>query len=134
MVVLDASAAAAGFLGNPQLIAHIEALAPGTPISAPSLYIHEITNAFWKYHCFEKKSVEFCQEGIDYCLALPDEFIKAEELYQEAFALACSARHTAYDMFYLVLARRKNAALLTADRTLYKLCKKYGVKVLFPSA
>jgi predicted nucleic acid-binding protein len=41
--------------------------------------------------------------------------------------LAALTRHPAYDTFYLVLAKRNNAVLLTLDKSLMALAAQAGV-------
>jgi predicted nucleic acid-binding protein len=47
----------------------------------------------------------------------------------EAFLLARTARRSAYDMFYLALARREDAVYLTTDAALRKEAERQGVRV-----
>jgi len=57
-------------------------------------------------------------------------FVPSQELYREAFALSRAQQtRSAYDMFYLALALRENAVLLTLDATLKKEAKRAGVRV-----
>jgi predicted nucleic acid-binding protein len=56
--------------------------------------------------------------------------VPSQELYREAFALTrAQQRRAAYDMFYLALARREDAALLTLDSTLKKEARRAGIRV-----
>lgn len=59
-----------------------------------------------------------------------DQFVPMEELYQEAFSESVRLRHSVYDMFYLVLARRARATLFTFDKRLRELCLDNGVECL----
>ena len=57
-------------------------------------------------------------------------FVPSREIYREAFALACAQQSRAPDdMFYLALARREDAVLLTLDGTLKKEAKRAGIRV-----
>ena len=50
--------------------------------------------------------------------------------YREAFALSRAQRsRAAYDMFYLALAQREDAVLLTLDGTLKKEAKRAGIRL-----
>lgn len=54
----------------------------------------------------------------------------SQEIYREAFALTRAQQsRAAYDMFYLALARRENAVLLTLDATLKKEAERAGIRV-----
>jgi predicted nucleic acid-binding protein len=56
--------------------------------------------------------------------------ISHSEIYREAFALSRAQKsRAAYDMFYLALARREDAVLLTLDGTLKKEAKRAGIRV-----
>jgi predicted nucleic acid-binding protein len=59
-----------------------------------------------------------------------DAFVPSRDLYREAFFLARTAKRSAYDMFYLALARREDAALLTTDKALGKEAERQGVTLL----
>lgn len=98
-------------------------------IVVPDLYICEVTNVFWKYHQFQAMGLQECERGIDKCLTIPDSIISGTTLAEEAFSLACLSRHSVYDCFYLVCARRHNATLLTMDKALVTAGKKYNIKV-----
>jgi predicted nucleic acid-binding protein len=51
---------------------------------------------------------------------------------KEAFALAGRVRAPAYDMFFLVLARRNGALLLTDDKALKENAGRYAVRTSPP--
>jgi predicted nucleic acid-binding protein len=56
--------------------------------------------------------------------------VPSQELYREAFALTRAQQsRAAYDMFYLALARREDAVLLTLDSTLKKEARRAGIRV-----
>ena len=52
------------------------------------------------------------------------------ELFRDAFLLARNAKRPAYDMFYLALARRQDAVLLTSDTALKKEAVRLGIQVI----
>jgi predicted nucleic acid-binding protein len=83
--------------------------------SHPPLIISEVVNTIWKYHQFENLNLNTCDQAIEFALGLLDVLVPTKELYREAFLLARSARQSAYDMFYLALARRGDAGFLTLD-------------------
>ena len=99
-------------------------------VIAPSLYIAEITNVFWKYHTFQDVPADICETCIENALILPDDYAAESDLYREAFALACNTQMTVYDMFFLVLARRHDAALATMDRKLKNTAENQSVRTL----
>jgi predicted nucleic acid-binding protein len=130
IIVLDTSAAVEIVLrrGNFEKLGNY--IAEAEWIIVPYLYVSEVTNTFWKYHTMTDFPVELCETSIDTALAFPDEFIDERELYKEAFSMGCLFRKPVYDMFFLVLARRHNANLITLDNSLKKAARKQSIRVL----
>lgn len=129
-IVIDASAAvelAVHFEKNSRLALALETAAE---VLAPDLFVCEVVNAVWKYHQFQNLSVDTSQRAIDFALGMVETLVPNVELHHEAFLLARTTRRPAYDMFYLALARREDATLLTADSTLKKEAGRQGIKVL----
>jgi predicted nucleic acid-binding protein len=83
-----------------------------------------------KYYRHGKVSLENCERALEQTISFPDEFVPASDLYREAFAMAAAGQRPAYDMFFLVLARRNNATLVSLDKSLLKFAAKHDVKVL----
>ena len=99
-------------------------------VLAPDLLVPEFVNALWKYHQFNQLSLELCDEAMDVLLELVETFVPSSEIYRDAFALSRAQKtRAAYDMFYLALALREDAVLLTLDATLKKEAKRAGIKV-----
>ena len=99
-------------------------------VIAPTLYIPEITNVFWKYYLFNDVPLETCEQSIESAVAIPDEFISEKKLYKEAFALGCLTQKPIYDMYFIVLARRNNGYLMTMDASLKKVAKKNSIRLI----
>lgn len=129
IVILDTSAAVDMVLNNKKFLNFHKHISNAEWVIAPTLYISEVTNVFWKYYRFGSLSMEECEEAIENAIELPDDFIMEEELYKEAFAMACLTKKSAYDMFFLVLARRNNGLLLTTDNTLKRIAEKHSIRV-----
>ena len=129
-VVLDASAAIRIALNRSPLPHQREAIAEAASVLAPELIVPEVTNAMWKYHQFEKLEIETCRQVLELALNLVDTLVSGKDLYREAFLLARTSRLPAYDMFYLALARRDDATLLTVDRVLRKEAARQGIRVI----
>jgi predicted nucleic acid-binding protein len=130
IIVLDASAAVKSVLETDELNPERMRIANADWVIAPYLYIPEVTNAFWKYHKCAGMPAENCETYIERALAIPDDYFSEEELYKEAFQLACVSGKPVYDMFYLVLARRNNAHLLSEDKALKQIAAKQSVRLL----
>src|SRR5687767_1200568 len=128
-VVLDTSAAVSVVLGRDPSRRFAEALEEASLVLAPELLVPEVVNTFWKYHHFEKVPLDICDLGVERALALVDELVSCKGLYREAFLLARMARRSAYDMFYLALAKREDAVFLTADASLRKEAGRQAIRI-----
>ena len=129
IVVLDASSAVELVLKRERSGEVRTSIVEADWVIVPSMYVSEITNVFWKYHQFENLPAAVCEESIVRALKLPDEFVSEQDLFREAFSMACAAHMPAYDMFYLVLARRNDALLVTEDTGLRQYAPKQSVRV-----
>lgn len=58
---------------------------------------------------------------------LVDEWWPMETLQDEVLRESIRLQHSAYDMFYFILARRTGATLFTVDARLAELCLAHGV-------
>lgn len=128
IAVLDASDAVR-IVVNPrealQLSTQLEA---ADLVLAPQLLVAEVANTFWKYFRDGVLDRSACERGLRSSLELVDDVLPLGPLAVEALDLALLARCPAYDMFYLVLARRHGATLLTADETLRRTAHSLGVR------
>ena len=129
-VVLDASAAIEVALDRTHGRRFGDILEEVGEVLAPDLLISEVTNTIWKYHQFEHLRLDVCESAIEAAIGLVDTLVPSDELYREAFLLARTARRPVYDMFYLALARREDAAFLTLDSALRKEAERQSVRVL----
>jgi predicted nucleic acid-binding protein len=128
-VVLDASAAIAVALHRGP-VARLEGmLEQADVVLAPELFIPEVVNTVWKYHQFERLSLDACDRALEAAVGLVDVLVSSKETYAEAFLLARATGRPAYDMFYLALARREDAILLTSDARLRKEAERQGIRV-----
>ena len=99
-------------------------------VIAPDLIVPEFVNAVWKLLQFTDTSLDLCDQALSTLLEMVDTFVPSREIFREAFALSRAQKtRAAYDMFYLALALRENAVLLTLDATLKKEARRAGVRV-----
>lgn len=126
--VLDASAAVEVALNRGRALEFAGTLGEADVVLAPDLLAAEVTNVFWKYHQFNNLPLADCERALAAALALPDVFVPGKELSREAFLLARTLKKTAYDMFYLALARREDAVLVTSDAALSREAAKQNVR------
>ena len=67
------------------------------------------------------------QVRLSEAISLIDEIHPSDDLVVEAFNEAVRLNHSAYDMLYLVLARRTGSTLFTLDKELQEACLETGV-------
>jgi predicted nucleic acid-binding protein len=130
IIVLDTSAAAEIVLQRENSVSLGKNIVQAEWVITPTLFISEITNVFWKYYVFKDMPLELCEQAIDRAVSLPDEFVSEKDLYKEAFSLGCLTQKPIYDMYFLVLARRNNAYLMTMDISLKKIAKKNSIRLV----
>jgi predicted nucleic acid-binding protein len=97
-------------------------------LSAPSLIAVEVGNALWR--AVRRGSVTRSEalEGFEAALISLQSLIPIEELRVRALTLAIELRHPIYDCFYLALAQRENALLVTADEVMFTAARKAKIK------
>ncbi|NJE81668.1 PIN domain-containing protein [Olsenella sp. SW781] len=131
MLILDASAGCALSLGWPEGKKFEQLMYEGERALAPQLYIAEIIHVFQKHVRGGKMAAGDMQDNLARALRLVDEFVPMEDLCPEVLSESVRLRHSSYDMFYLVLARRTGGTLLTIDRRLVKLALENGVSCAY---
>jgi Predicted nucleic acid-binding protein, contains PIN domain len=130
IVVLDASAAIEIALQKESAKFFQDILLNSDLVIAPDTFPSEITNVFWKYGFYSDMDKEKCEKGIDYCLDLIDDYIDTKSICREVFFESMNNEHSSYDIFYLVVARRHNAGIITKDKKMIATAKKFKIKVL----
>ena len=128
-LVVDASVAAQWVLEQ-EGSARAGALRTESGLIAPSLIAAEIGSAIWK--AVRRKSVSRADAlvAVEAALLPFDALIPAEELRGRALAMAIELGHPIYDCFYLALAERENAPLISADKRLVSIGKRIkGIEV-----
>ena len=89
---------------------------------APDLLYAEVPNTLWKKQLRGEMDAATTQIGARWLLQVPLQVHDSASLLADALALALQLQHPAYDCFYLALARRVDAPLVTADRRLHARC------------
>ena len=64
---------------------------------------------------------------IDLTVSLVDEFVSPDTYMRDAYEEGIRLRHPTDDLFYLLIAKRHRATLLTLDNRLAALCDEMGV-------
>jgi predicted nucleic acid-binding protein len=104
-----------------------ERVAGAITVTAPDLFIAEVTNGLWKYVIAQQLTIGDAVERLDAALKMVSAFRPVADLAEESLREAATRRHPAYDFYYAVLARREGAAILTLDRRLKQLCTAMGI-------
>lgn len=89
---------------------------------APDLLFAEVGNILWKKQSRGEIDASAAQLGARWLLQVPLRIHESSSLLADALALALRLKHPAYDCFYLALALRVDAPLMTADRRLHGRC------------
>ena len=96
----------------------------------PDLLFAEVGNILWKKQLRGEMTDEATRVGARFLLQVPLEVHDSAALLTDALALALRLQHPAYDCFYLALAQRVDAPLVTADRRLHARCHAVDAKGL----
>jgi predicted nucleic acid-binding protein len=127
-IVVDASVAVKWILPEPGSAAAAELREQDSDLTAPSLVTAEIGNAIWKAVRHGALDRSAALDGIEAALIWFESLIPIEELRVRALTLAIELRHPIYDCFYLALAERENAPLVTADEAMLAAARKAKIK------
>ena len=131
MIVLDCNAAVEIARGTENGNALMMLMDNNEKAITPQFFAYELANVVSKYarggYIDRDAALELGHQAIE----LIDEFQDDRNLWEEAVAESIRLKHSAYDLFYLLLARRNAATLFTLDRKLQKLCLDNGVNCVF---
>ena len=97
-------------------------------IIAPELFVGEVCGAFRKYTRAKVLSRIQVEEMIEHALALVDELQPMRELVAEVNLMSAKLDASVYDIFYVSLAKRPGAILLTGDSALRQHAMKLGIE------
>lgn len=116
-LVLDASAAAKLAVEEPDS-ALVRAMVGATPVVAPEFVLAEVANTLRRkvrQSVIGAAEAQAAQSGL---AGLFTRLVPLRALQDQAIALALRRGHPVHDCFYVALAMREAAPLLTADRRL----------------
>lgn len=127
MIVLDCSAAVHIAQQSPEGRALQALLLQGERIVSSDLLKVEVPNMFWKMTRYGELPVDQAGRLIDLTVSLVDEFVSPDIYMRDAYEEGIRLRHPTDDLFYLLIAKRHRATLLTLDNRLAALCDEMGV-------
>jgi predicted nucleic acid-binding protein len=117
-VVVDASVALKWFVKEENTTVAVALLTAGERAIAPTLIVAELCNAAWRLW----RRGEMAQAQVSVVAgrapSLFTALVSEIELAKRASEISLNLEHPAYDCFYLALAEKEAAALVTADRRL----------------
>src|SRR5688572_3922902 len=116
--VVDASVAVKWFVAEVESDLAARLLLQKVALSAPALLLTELANALWNRWRRSLIPADLADAAIQDVWRYLSRWVQTEPLLPEAMRLSRSLDHPIYDCCYLVLARREDAPLLTADKRL----------------
>lgn len=128
-LVIDASVAVKWILPEAGTAAAAALREEDTDLIAPSLVIAEIGNALWKKALRGEILKHEATPALRLVISRFSEIVAFEALASTTVELAIELRHPIYDCFYLALAERENAPLVTADQTMIAAARKAKIRV-----
>jgi predicted nucleic acid-binding protein len=125
-LVVDASVAAKWVLPEPDSdrAAALRNIEPN--LIAPELVIAEIGSAVWKRARLGELTVQDALEAVLTATGIIRTLYPLGDLAARATEMAIALDHPVYDCFYLALAEREGAPIVTADRRLTTAATKLG--------
>ena len=116
MRVVDASVACKWFLEEPDSGLADALLGDAEPLTAPSLLLAEVLNVIWLRR--RRGATVASNDAVLRLLNVSVALVPLDDLAARAAEWASRIDHPVYDCFYLALAEREQAELVTADRRL----------------
>lgn len=128
-LVVDANVAIKWFVPQVDRTRALALQSSGDKLIAPTLLLSECAKAIWSHHRIGDISDRHARLALTALPTLFGKLFDDQSLAGTALDLAISIDHPPYDCFYLALAEREGAKLVTADQTFYdKLLKKRRAK------
>jgi predicted nucleic acid-binding protein len=130
-LVIDASVAAKWVLPEADSANAVGLRGTDVDLLAPSLVAIELGNTIWKSVSRGDAAQSEAAHILRIAIAHYSRIVPTEELLDDALSLAIELDHPIYDCFYLALAERERAPLVTADKRLLGLRRKVkGVEIM----
>ncbi len=129
-IVLDASAGIEIVLNRKRSAGLKKYISNSQKVISTDLYKAEVTNVIWKYIKADLISKQKGNDLLMLSLNLIDEYHDLSQFCTESLHESIRLNHSSYDMFFLTLARRSGAVLLTMDAKLQKLAENEGIETV----
>lgn len=123
-LVVDASVASKWIMPEDGSDRAAQLRVSGDDIIAPALIVSEVGNAIWKRVMWHEMPQADAVRALQIAVDLIERLEPLEALATRALELASELEHPIYDCFYLALAERERAALVTADMRLLRASKR----------
>jgi predicted nucleic acid-binding protein len=124
--VIDASVAAQWFVNEPGSAA-ARPLLDEADLLAPDFLLVETFQVVWKRWRRREANLDQLNDVIPRLRLIVAVLVPVGDLIEEAARIARDSRHSIYDCFYVVLARRSGATLISADDGQIELARRLRV-------
>jgi len=128
-LIVDASVAVKWFFREPGSDQAAALQDDDAEFIAPDLVVAEIGNAAWKKYLRKQITAADAIFTVRRAPPLFSSLVSVLELMESAISLSVDLSHPIYDCFYLALAQRENAPLVTADEDMLAAARKAKIKV-----
>ena len=118
MIVVDANVAVKWVIEQPHVEQARSIVERGVDLLVPGMFVAEVTSTLWQYARAQHIDKDQASSGIASILRLISHVERDVHLADDALAMGLELNYAPYDCFYLVLAMRRGAPFVTADRRL----------------
>lgn len=127
-LIVDASVAVKWFFREPDSQRAIDLRQGDLDFIAPELIIAEIGNAAWKKCMKNQIDAADAVFVVREATLLLSSLVPITELAEAAMQLSADLRHPIYDCFYLALAERERAPIVSADAKFLAAAKRLKIE------
>jgi len=129
-LVLDASAAIHTVTKSPFEDLLRNNINQSNAVIAPDLYYAEVSSGLLKYVKADLLDIKHARERLAEASGLITKFHTVKELRYEALLEANRLNHSVYDIYYLILAKRYGAYLVSLDKRLLALARQENLRYI----
>ena len=129
-IVLDASAAVHAAIEAPFSDMILNTVKQAEDIFSPELYCAEVSSGLLKYVKAGHLSAASAADKLEQSMSLITDNRSLSDLSCEAILEANRLNHSVYDMYYLILARRHGAYLISLDKRLLALARQENIRYI----